>query len=29
MEMWWDGSYAWSVGMEGYRLFGKDRQERR
>ncbi|GAB0208910.1 hypothetical protein GRJ2_003356700 [Grus japonensis] len=29
MEMWWDGSYDWSVGMEGYRLFRKDRQGRR
>ena len=27
-EMWWDGSYDWNVGMEGYRLFRKDRQER-
>ena len=24
-ETWWDGSYDWSVGMEGYRLFRKDR----
>ncbi|GAB0181485.1 hypothetical protein GRJ2_000613800 [Grus japonensis] len=28
MEMWWDGSYDWSVGMEGHRLFRKDRQGR-
>ena len=28
-EMWWDGSCGWSVGMEGYRLFGKDGQGRR
>ncbi|GAB0207631.1 ubiquitin carboxyl-terminal hydrolase 4 [Grus japonensis] len=28
METWWDGSYDWSVGMEGYRLFRKDRQGR-
>ncbi|GAB0176447.1 mitochondrial enolase superfamily member 1 [Grus japonensis] len=28
-EMWWDSSYDWSVGMEGYRLFRKDRQGRR
>ncbi|GAB0204978.1 hypothetical protein GRJ2_002963400 [Grus japonensis] len=28
MEMWWDGSYDWSIGMEGYRLFRKDRQGR-
>ncbi|PKU45391.1 hypothetical protein llap_4335 [Limosa lapponica baueri] len=28
MEMWWDGSYDWSVGMEGYRFFRKDRQGR-
>ncbi|PKU32103.1 dtw domain-containing protein 2 [Limosa lapponica baueri] len=27
--MWWDGSYDWNVGMEGYRLFRKDRQGRR
>ncbi|GAB0204485.1 hypothetical protein GRJ2_002914100 [Grus japonensis] len=27
-ETWWDGSYGWSVGMEGYRLFRKDRQGR-
>ncbi|GAB0177047.1 mitochondrial enolase superfamily member 1 [Grus japonensis] len=25
----WDSSYDWSVGMEGYRLFRKDRQGRR
>ncbi|GAB0179855.1 hypothetical protein GRJ2_000450800 [Grus japonensis] len=25
-ETWWDSSYDWSVGMEGYRLFRKDRQ---
>ncbi|GAB0203506.1 interleukin-6 receptor subunit beta [Grus japonensis] len=28
-ETWWDGSYDWSVGMEGYRVFRKDRQGRR
>ncbi|GAB0209691.1 hypothetical protein GRJ2_003434800 [Grus japonensis] len=28
-ETWWDGSYDWSVGMEGHRLFRKDRQGRR
>ncbi|GAB0185820.1 hypothetical protein GRJ2_001047300 [Grus japonensis] len=28
-EMWWDSSYDWSVGTEGYRLFRKDRQGRR
>ncbi|GAB0185725.1 hypothetical protein GRJ2_001037800 [Grus japonensis] len=27
-EMWWDSSYDWSVGMEGYRLFRKHRQGR-
>ncbi|GAB0195784.1 hypothetical protein GRJ2_002043700 [Grus japonensis] len=27
-ETWWDRSYDWSVGMEGYRLFRKDRQGR-
>jgi len=25
-ETWWDGFYNWSVGMEGYRSFRKDRQ---
>ena len=25
-ETQWDDSYDWSVGMEGYRLFRKDRQ---
>ncbi|KAK4829098.1 hypothetical protein QYF61_002049 [Mycteria americana] len=29
MDMWWDGSYDWSFGMEGYRLFRKGRQGRR
>lgn len=24
-DMWWDGSHGCSVGMEGYRLFRKDR----
>ena len=28
MEMWWDGFYDWRAGMEGYRLFRKDRQGR-
>ncbi|GAB0207575.1 mitochondrial enolase superfamily member 1 [Grus japonensis] len=28
-ETWWDSSYDWSVGMEGYRLLRKDRQGRR
>jgi len=28
-EMWWDNFYDWSIGMEGYRLFRKDRQGRR
>ena len=28
-ELWWDGSYDSSVGMERYRLFRKDRQGRR
>jgi len=28
MEMWWDGFYDCSVGMEGYRLFRKDGQGR-
>ncbi|KAM9653655.1 uncharacterized protein ACIBXB_010484 [Morphnus guianensis] len=25
---WWDGSYDWSVGVEGHRVFRKDRQGR-
>lgn len=28
-EMWWDGSCGWTVAMEGYRLFRKDRLGRR
>ncbi|GAB0199646.1 hypothetical protein GRJ2_002430000 [Grus japonensis] len=28
-ETWWDSSCDWSVGMEGYRFFRKDRQGRR
>ena len=28
-EMWWDGSYSWSVGIEGYRLLRRGRQGRR
>lgn len=24
-EIWWDGSCGWSTGMEGFRLFRKDR----
>ncbi|GAB0179105.1 hypothetical protein GRJ2_000375800 [Grus japonensis] len=27
-EAWWDGSYDWSVGMERYSAFRKDRQGR-
>ncbi|GAB0188002.1 hypothetical protein GRJ2_001265500 [Grus japonensis] len=27
-ETWWDSSYDWSIGMEGYRFFRKDRQGR-
>ncbi|PKU43893.1 dtw domain-containing protein 2 [Limosa lapponica baueri] len=27
-ETWWDGSYDWSVGKKGYRLFRKNRQVR-
>lgn len=26
MHTWWDGSWDWRVGMEGHRLFRKDRQ---
>ena len=28
-ETWWDDTYDWSVNMEGYRLFRKDRKGRR
>ncbi|KAK4816349.1 hypothetical protein QYF61_015663 [Mycteria americana] len=28
MEAWWDGSHDWSIAMEGYRLFRKDRKGR-
>jgi len=28
MEMWWDGFYDWRVGIEGYRIFRKNRQGR-
>jgi len=28
VEMWWDGSYDWSVGTEEYRLFRKDSRSR-
>lgn len=28
VEVWWDGSYSWSVGMEGYRFFRKCRPGR-
>lgn len=27
METYWENSYDWSFGTEGYRLFKKDRQE--
>ena len=27
--MWWDGSYDWSRGLDGYRLLRKDKQGRR
>jgi len=26
MEMFWYGSYDWSIAMEGYKLFRKDRK---
>ena len=29
LDTWCDGLYDWSVGMEGYRIFKKDRQGRR
>ena len=28
-ETWWKESHNWSAGMEGYRLFRRDRQGRR
>ncbi|PKU36968.1 hypothetical protein llap_12730 [Limosa lapponica baueri] len=28
-ETWWDESYNWSVAIEGYKLFRRDRQGRR
>ncbi|PKU28413.1 mitochondrial fission process protein 1 [Limosa lapponica baueri] len=28
-ETWWDESYDWSVAIEGYKLFRRDRQGRR
>ncbi|KAK4806215.1 hypothetical protein QYF61_001138 [Mycteria americana] len=28
-EIWWNESHDWSAGMEGYRLFRRDRQGRR
>ena len=28
-ETWWDGSYGWSVGIEGYTLFRKDWKARK
>ncbi|KAJ7410343.1 hypothetical protein WISP_109099 [Willisornis vidua] len=28
-ETWWDDSHDWSAAMEGYKLFRKDRQDRR
>ena len=28
-ETWWNESHDWSAGMEGYRLFRRDRQGRR
>ncbi|PKU38375.1 rna-directed dna polymerase from mobile element jockey-like [Limosa lapponica baueri] len=28
-ETWWDESYNWSLGIEGYKLFRRDRQGRR
>lgn len=27
-EMWWDSSHDWSIEMEGYKIFRKDRQGR-
>ncbi|PKU42055.1 hypothetical protein llap_7636 [Limosa lapponica baueri] len=28
-ETWWDESYHWSVAIDGYKLFRRDRQGRR
>ena len=27
--MWWDGSHNWNTGIKGYKLFRRERQERR
>jgi len=28
-ETWWDDSHNWSVAVDGYKCFGRDRQGRR
>ena len=28
-DTWWDHSHDWSAAMDGYKLFGRDRQQRR
>lgn len=28
-ETWWDGSHYWNTGIEGYKIFRRDKQERR
>ena len=25
-KTWWDGSHGWNIGIDRYKLFGKDRQ---
>ena len=27
-EMWWDELHSWNIGMEGYKLYRRDRQGR-
>ena len=29
IETWWHDSYDWSVAVNGYKLFRRDRQERK
>mgnify|MGYP001856293028 CR=1 FL=1 len=28
-KTWWEGSHDWSIAIDGYKLFRRDRQERR
>lgn len=27
-DTWWGGSYNWNIGIDGYKLFRRDRQTR-